>query len=122
MTDITLEKIDLVRERTGVTYAEAKFALETHNGSVVEAIVAIESEAQTNQYTVPVNQAVAKVKELLKQGNVTRIRILHQGNVIVDVPVTVGVIAAILAPVMAAVGAVAALATKCTIEVERAAD
>lgn len=121
MADVDLEKIDIVRERTGVSYEKAARALEAHGGNVVEAIVAIEKEQQQQHEThkVTVDKALEKIKQLLREGNVTRIRIKQGERVIADVPVTLGVVAAILAPLAAAIGAIAAVATRCTIEVER---
>jgi hypothetical protein len=61
-----------------------------------------------------------KVKELIKEGNVRRITIKDKsGKEILVFPLTIGVVGAVLAPVLAAVGAVAALITECTISVER---
>lgn len=61
-----------------------------------------------------------KVKELIKEGNVRRITIKDKsGKDILVFPLTIGVVGAVLAPVLAAVGAVAALITECTISVER---
>lgn len=63
---------------------------------------------------------LAKVKQLIHEGNVRKITIKDaEGNVVVELPLTIGVVGAVLAPVLAAVGAVAALVTDCTIEVER---
>lgn len=61
-----------------------------------------------------------KVKELIKEGNVRKITIKDKGGKeIVAFPLTFGVVGAVLAPVLAAVGAIAALITECTITVER---
>ena len=61
-----------------------------------------------------------KFKELIKEGNVRRITIKEKtGRTILDIPLTIGGIGAVLTPVLAAVGAVAALITECTISVER---
>jgi hypothetical protein len=61
-----------------------------------------------------------KVKELIHEGNVRRISIKNQDGVtIVNIPLTVGVVGAAVAPVLAAVGAIAALVTDCTVSVER---
>ena len=65
-------------------------------------------------------ELVSKVKELVKEGNVRRIIIKGDHNkVLMEIPVTVAVIGTVFAPVLAAVGAMAALISKCTIEVER---
>ena len=65
-------------------------------------------------------QVLQKVKELIQEGNVRKLTIKDKdGNVILALPLTFGVIGAVLAPILAAVGAAAALVTECTISVER---
>lgn len=65
-------------------------------------------------------QLKEKVKELIHQGNVRKISIKDKdGNVILSIPLTIGVVGAVLAPILAAVGAIAALVTDCTIAIER---
>ncbi len=61
-----------------------------------------------------------KVKELIKEGNVRRIIIKDKkGKVLIEFPLTFGVVGAVIAPVLAAVGAIAALITECSITVQR---
>ena len=67
-------------------------------------------------------EVLDKVKELVAEGNVRRIRVRQKQRVIAEFPLTIGVVGAVLAPMLAALGAIAALATECTIEVERAAE
>ena len=72
-------------------------------------------------FKVKGEQVLGKVKELIKKGNVRRIIIKDKkGKTLVEFPLTVGVIGAVLAPMLAAVGAIAALVTECTITAERA--
>ena len=66
-------------------------------------------------------QLVDKVKELIEEGNVRRIVIKQGDRTIAELPLAVGVVGAVFAPILAAVGAIAALATDCKIEVERVA-
>lgn len=74
----------------------------------------------TEEFTVNGEELLAKVKSLINEGNIRRIIIKDEaGKVLVELPLTIGVVGAILAPVLAAVGAIAALVTKCTIVVER---
>lgn len=74
----------------------------------------------TEEFTVSGEELLTKVKSLINEGNVRRIVIKDMdGKTLVEFPVTIGVIGAVLAPVLAAVGAIAALVTKCTIVVER---
>jgi hypothetical protein len=65
------------------------------------------------------NELVDQFKQLIHAGNVRRIIITHEDAVIAEFPLTIGVIGAVFAPVLAAVGAIAAVVTECTIEVER---
>jgi hypothetical protein len=80
----------------------------------------------TEKFTVDGSQVVEKIKELIHQGNIRRVRLIHKGRPLIDIPLTVGVgvatVAALAAPVLAALGAIAALVTECTIEVERVGD
>jgi hypothetical protein len=64
-------------------------------------------------------QLLAKIKELIAEGNVRRVRIRQKDHLIAEFPLTIGVVGAVLAPVLAAVGALAALLTDCSIDVER---
>ena len=77
----------------------------------------------TEKFTVNGSELIEKIKQLIKEGNVTRVRILHRGRALIDIPLTVGVPAAavtvLAVPVLAALGVIAALVTKCTIEVEK---
>lgn len=72
------------------------------------------------EFKVNGEQLLSRVKELINEGNVRRIIIKDkEGKTLVEIPVTVGVIGAVFAPVLAAVGAIAALVAECTIVVER---
>ena|SRR5438128_12347166 len=70
-------------------------------------------------FKVKGEQLVDAVKKLLHEGNVRRVVIKQDARTIVEFPLTVGVIGAVFAPILAAVGALAAVLTECTIEVER---
>jgi len=62
---------------------------------------------------------VEKLKALVREGNVRRVVIQHQGRTVAEFPLTAGVVGAALAPVAAAIGAIIALLKDCTIQVER---
>ena len=75
---------------------------------------------RTQEFQLNGDEVVAKVKELIHEGNIRRITIKNEdGRTMLEVPLTLGLIGAALLPVFAAIGAAAALATKCTIVVER---
>ena len=63
-----------------------------------------------------------KIKSLIHEGNVRRVVVQHQGRTIAEFPLTAGVVGTVLAPVLAAVGALVALLKDCTIHIERFAD
>ncbi len=120
--DISLEKVDIIRDRTGVSYKEAKDALEAANGNVVDALINIEEAGEkrwTETVSVKGNEAVDKLKGIVKSGNVNRIRVKKDDYVILDIPVTAGAISAVAIPQLTAIGTAVALLSKCTIEVER---
>ena len=78
------------------------------------------TKAKTESFKVDGEMLLKKVKDLIKEGNVRRIKILDKsGNELIVLPLTLGVVGALLAPPLAAVGAIAALVTECTIVVER---
>ena len=62
---------------------------------------------------------VSKIKALIHEGNVRRVVIQHQGRTVAEFPLTAGVVGAVLAPVLAAIGALVAVLQECTIQVER---
>ena len=79
-----------------------------------------EEKNRTEEFSVNGKDLMNKIQEIIGEGNVRRIIIKNEdGKVLVEFPVTIGVIGAVLAPALAAVGAIAALVTKCTIVVER---
>lgn len=122
--DITLEKIDLIRERTGVSYREAKEALERNAGSVIDTLIELEDKSNkgtnwTEEFSVRSTEVIDKVKELIREGNVNKIRIKHEGRVLAEIPVALGAIGAVVLPQLAALGVLVAVFKRCTIEVVR---
>ncbi|MGB7538870.1 MAG: DUF4342 domain-containing protein, partial [Anaerolineales bacterium] len=78
-------------------------------------------KTRTEEFQVNGDALLAKIKELLHEGNIRRILIRDEaGKTLIEFPVTIGVVGVFLAPQLAAIGAIAALVTKCTIVVEKA--
>ncbi len=123
MNDITLEKIDVVRERTGVTYREAKAALEKSNGDVVEALIFIEDDCENekNQVFQGFDEFKEWIKNVVGKGNVTRIRVKKEDTPILNRPVNAGVAVGVLTiqlwPLMIAIGVLTAVITTITVEI-----
>ena len=89
--EITLESIDAVRERTGASYSEAKEALEKSEGSVVDAIVLLEKKSG-----VKTEEILDKIKALVKEGNVNKIRVKRGDQVLLTVPVNLGIVGGLI--------------------------
>ena len=127
MEKISLENVDQVIERTGVSYSKAKEALQYSNGDVLEAIIYLENqESDKNDGFEKAGETIDEfkswLKELIKKGNISRIKIKKDEKVIVDVPVNAGIAVAVIAvimPALLAFGVIAAVATKITIEITK---
>lgn len=80
-------------------------------------------KSQKEEFKVNGEELLKRVKQLINEGNIRRITIKNkEGASLVEIPLTLGVVGALLAPTLAAVGAIAALVTECTIVVERRED
>lgn len=124
MSEITLEKVDLIKERTGVSYTEAKEALEASDGDVVDALVYIENKKKTKgAFYQTKEEFINWIKDIINKGNVTRIRIKKDDTTLVDLPVTAGIavtgLTAILSAPLLAIGVVSAVVTKVTVEITK---
>ena len=79
--------------------------------------------ATSEKFTVSGSELVEKIKQLIHEGNIRKVRLIHKERTIFEIPLTIGAPAAaavvLAAPVLAALGAFAALVTECTIEVEK---
>ena len=87
---------------------------------VVGEVICMATKKKKETFKIDGENLVKKVKELIKEGNVRRIIISDKdGKTLVELPLTIGVIGAVAAPVLAVVGAIAALVTECSITVQR---
>ena len=78
---------------------------------------------RTEEFEIDGEALLAKVKELLHAGNIRRITIKTQeGRTLIEIPLAVGIVVGVIAPVLAAVGALAALVTKCVLVIEKVED
>ena len=113
--EITLEKVDKVKERTGSSYAEAKYALEISHGEVLEAIIYIEeikgingvlpiietsSKGENDKNGETVEEFKVWLKDLINKGNVSRIRIKKDEKELIDIPVNAGIAAGVIAIIL----------------------
>lgn len=124
MEDINLEKIDIIRQRFGVSYEEAKIALEENNGDLVETLIYMEKNKKSfgSSAKDKGNDLVETIKEIIDKGNVNRIKVKKGRKVLVDIPVNAGIAAgaiSILYTPLLAIGAITAIVAELKIEVER---
>ncbi len=141
--EITIEKIDAVIQRVpNVTYAQAKQALIEHNGDVIESIISLESSSKTINKNISNKTKQAKkavedmfskdsedfkemkeqAKELLKRSSVIRVIVDRNNKVIMNIPLTVGVVGVALLPIYTLVGLSAAVIGKCRIKIQNEYD
>jgi len=80
----------------------------------------INSRGRKEEFKIKGEDLIKKVKELIHEGNVRKIIIKNkEGKELIEFPLTIGVVGVVIAPILAAVGAIAALVSECTITVER---
>ena len=116
--EITLEKIELVKDRTGVSYREAKETLEAAGGSVVDAIIAIEDKIERDgipEKDSKFNAIMNAVKEAVHKGNVNKLTVSKNGETVLNIPLNVGLVGTVLFPWAGLAAAIAAFGTKCSI-------
>ena len=79
-----------------------------------------EEKVRTEEFRVNGEELIGKIKNLLNEGNIRRITIKNkEGKTVFEIPLTFGVVGALIAPQLAAIGAIAALLTEATVVVEK---
>lgn len=114
-----LQKIDVVRERTGLSFTDARSLLESVNWDVMEALITADRSAQKRIWEVRGMEVVDRVRQLVRKGNATNIRIKTNDRVIIELPVIAGVLGTVLAPKLALLAGAACLLTKCSVEFDQ---
>lgn len=79
----------------------------------------VQGTGKREEWHVKGEELVATMQQLFHEGNIRRIIIKHEGQTVMEIPVTVGVVTTLVAPWLAAAGAIGALLTQCTVEVVR---
>lgn len=134
MEKVTLEKVDELRKRTGISYEKAKEALEVCDGNLLDALIYVEksnyssetnndyNQFEENKNAMSIDELKAWFKELIGKGNVTRIKIKKDDTELIDIPVNAGIAAGVIAiiiPQILAAAFIAAIATQITIEITK---
>ena len=129
MSKITIEAIDQVMERVPeATYAEVKEALIKSDGDVIDAIILLQenSTEKENKNKKTFEEVFGKdsdkikeeITELLRKSNVIRIVIEKNGKIIMNIPITVGVVGVVFAPILTLIGLSASVLAKYRIKIE----
>ena len=129
MSKITIEAIDQVMERVpGATYAEVREALIKSDGDVIDAIILLQenSTEKENKNKKTFEEVFGKdsdkikeeITELLRKSNVIRIVIEKNGKIIMNIPITVGVVGVVFAPILTLIGLSASVLAKYRIKIE----
>ena len=130
MSKITIEAIDQVMERVpGATYAQIKEALLKTDGDVIEAIILLEGKTFTEEsnkgkktfedvFGKDSEQIKEDICELIRKSNVVRIVIEKNGKIIMNIPITVGVVGVVFAPILTLIGLSASVLAKYRIKIE----
>ncbi|ADG83520.1 DUF4342 domain-containing protein [Thermincola potens] len=119
---VSLEQIDMLKERANISYAEAKEALEKCNNDIVEALIALEKENKVKAYKVEKVESESKywtaakkllkaTGKLIKKGNETKFVVKKAEKTVVDLPVNAVVLTTVIAPPIAVLGVAGALVT-----------
>ncbi|HXL04077.1 MAG: DUF4342 domain-containing protein [Firmicutes bacterium] len=118
--ELDLDKVDILRERAGLSYRDAVEYLERAKGDVVKALVFVEEDKyeQKEVRAEKSQEAFEKVKEVVRKGNEMKIKIDRHGDSLIEIPVIIGLIGTAIAPYLALAGTAVALATNCSISVK----
>lgn len=111
----SLEKIDMIRERLGVSYKEAKDALDQAEGDVVKALINLEQDNKRwdNKLDDTGKKISEYIKDIVKKGNVTKVRLKKGDKVVIEIPATIGALGvggALLSTPLAIIGVVGTVA------------
>ena len=120
-TDTTLQCIDMVRERTGASYAEAWTALRACRMDVVRAIVAVEEGRATDAWRPRLAAASAAMLHAAGEAAAVRVAVRRGGRTVVEIPAVAGLALAVCFPRATAAGLAAALVARCSLALERPA-
>lgn len=124
---IDLEKIDILRERTGVSYEQARNVLRECDGDVVEALIRLERESRplASKVRAQGSAFAGGLRALIAKGNATRIRLVKGGNTVMEAPATAGIVGLLAMltssrlALLGGIGAVLALLNRYRLEIDR---
>ena len=128
MKEITLEDIDILRSRFGISYNEAKEILEKFEGNVIDALIYLEKIDNEKEKNTNINkdEIINTIKKIIEKGNATRIKIKKDDEIILDIPLTgviaTGAITALYPKLLAIITvtcAITVVASKLTIEITK---
>jgi hypothetical protein len=111
--NINLEQIEALRERANVSYEEAKAALETCNGDIVEALIYLErqNKVKAEKKTCTESGFFSSVKHIVKKCNRIKFLIKKGDSIVINLPLTIVILMTIFTTPLVVIGLIAALVT-----------
>ena len=122
-----IEKIDIVKDRLNISYEQASDVLEKTGGDVVQALVLLEDKEQKEQpqnnknvYKVKGQKLLNKIKDIIREGNASKIIVKnHQGEILVEIPISAGVVGLVLFPYIGILAGMVAMYRDYILEIEK---
>lgn len=120
-----LEKIDMIKERLGVSYESANLALQECDGDLVVALIKLEKDGaerttfKSDVLHVKGQELINKIKEIVKDGNVNKIIVKNDQKTLVEIPVTAGVASLVLFPYLTLLAGATAMYKDYTLEIDK---
>ncbi len=114
-----LDKIEVLRQKTGASYRQAKEALERADGDVLQALIFLEEDKRKASQEPLCQETWAWVRGAITEGMRRQVVVSREGRVVAKIPLLVGLAGAVLLPHVTALGLAAAWLTKCDIGVQR---
>lgn len=117
---VTLEQIEILKQRANLTYAEAKEILEKYNGDVLEALINLENEARLSpppkaekesEDWATSKKILKTVKRWIKKGNENKFVVKKEGSTVVDLPINALIITTVVMPPLTVAGVLVAFVT-----------
>ncbi|MCY6959053.1 DUF4342 domain-containing protein [Clostridium brassicae] len=116
---VSLEQIELLKERANISYEEAKETLEKFDGDIVEALIYLEKNKKINKDCSCESKFLRKLEKLIKKGNKTKVVVRKEDETVLKTSVNLVILCTVLACPVTIVATILALVTKHTIRIER---
>lgn len=116
---VSFEKIEELRKRANISYADAEFLLEKHDGDILQALIELERNKKTHPNSDQVSNFIQRVHGLYRAGNRTKFIITRNGDIVVNVPVNYLLLSLIISLHLAAISLIIVFVTGCKMSIKK---